>query len=502
MRAKLVALIVALVVIAGAAAAVAAVTLRDDTSSSASGSPAPSEPAPTTTGTSEPLIDQRDIDPADTALDPALSTTVEDSVYPNVGDPSVDALKYHLDLTWSPDGNELTGVATIAFRAARTQSQFQLDLGESLKVDQVVLDGVEVEASQIGKDLVVQAPITTDDRHLVTVSYAGTPEPFTAPTTRSDFATVGWTVTDDAVWTMQEPYGAFTWYPVNDQPADKAFYEFAITVPAPYVGVANGELLDQREVDGQTITEFRLDSPASSYLTTIAIDEYQLTEDTSASGIPLTYWTPRDNPEALKALRYTPKALAWLEKRLGPFPYDRVGGVVVPSESAMETQTMITYGNTDYTLAPGTILHELTHHWYGDITSPTDWRDVWMNEGMTTYLDFVWEAETQKRPLESVLRQAAVYERQSREADGPPGDYDPRSFAQTNVYYSPALMWHEVREKVGERDFWLMVRAWPTLKRHGNATREEYLAWVEKQTGTELTDLFDAWLLGETTPPR
>ena len=24
---------------------------------------------------------------------------------------------------------------------------------------------------------------------------------------------------------MQEPYGAFTWYPVNDQPSDKALYD-------------------------------------------------------------------------------------------------------------------------------------------------------------------------------------------------------------------------------------------------------------------------------------
>ena len=39
---------------------------------------------------------------------------------------------------------------------------------------------------------------------------------------------------------MQEPYGAFTWYPVNDQPADKAFYDISVTVPSPWVGVANG----------------------------------------------------------------------------------------------------------------------------------------------------------------------------------------------------------------------------------------------------------------------
>ena len=35
---------------------------------------------------------------------------------------------------------------------------------------------------------------------------------------------------------MQEPYGAYSWYAVNDQPSDKALYDFTITAPAPMVG--------------------------------------------------------------------------------------------------------------------------------------------------------------------------------------------------------------------------------------------------------------------------
>ena len=35
---------------------------------------------------------------------------------------------------------------------------------------------------------------------------------------------------------MQEPFGAYTWYAVNDQPSDKAFYDFTLTAPSPWVG--------------------------------------------------------------------------------------------------------------------------------------------------------------------------------------------------------------------------------------------------------------------------
>ena len=45
---------------------------------------------------------------------------------------------------------------------------------------------------------------------------------------------------------MQEPYGAYTWYAVNDQPSDKAFYDITVTVPAPWSGIANGVMTEPR----------------------------------------------------------------------------------------------------------------------------------------------------------------------------------------------------------------------------------------------------------------
>lgn len=441
--------------------------------------------------------------PDDPALKAAESTPVEDSLYPNVGDPSVDALHYGLDLAWDPDKSTLTGTAEIAFRATKTQSEFQLDFGEPLKVDTATVDGEDVEVTHIGKNLIVKAPVVEDQKYLLVIAYEGTPEPTTAPTTRSDFSTTGFTITDEGdVWTMQEPYGAFTWYPVNDQPADKAFYDFTITVPSPRIGIANGTLTSQREIDGNTVTTWHLDTPASSYLTTLAIAEYEKTEDTSASGIPLTYWTAPGDARALQAMRYTRKAIDWLEKKLGPYPFASLGSVVVDSESAMETQTMITYGNTAYSISPEVLVHEIAHQWYGDITTPSDWKDVWMNEGMAMYVQGVFEAKQTNRTVDQVMDDWASYEVGYRTQAGPPGDYDPRTFGESNIYYGPALMWHELRKRIGDKKFWAMVRKWPTVHKMGNPTRETYLDWIEKETGEELSDFFDGWLMGEKTPAR
>lgn len=494
MRTKLIALVAGLVLVVAAAVVVVVLVVGgDDEPEAVAGGPTSES-----TGPSEDVTD-----PDDPAFKIAESETVEDSVYPNVGDPVVDALHYDLDLTWDPEEEVLDGVAQVAFRATADRPQFQLDFAKALEVSGATLDGEEVEIGHVGKDLVVRTPVRADERYLLRVEYSGTPEPTAAPTTRSDFTTTGLNITDEGwLWTMQEPYGAFTWYPVNDQPADKALYDFTITAPAPMTGIANGELVSKTEVDGNTVTEWHLDTPASSYLTTLAVGEYTLTEDESASGVPLTYWTPVGDTTALEAMQFTREAFDWLEEKLGPYPYDYLGSVVVDSESAMETQTMITYGDTEYTLSPAVVVHEIAHHWYGDTVSPTDWRDVWMNEGMAMYVQAEFEAEQRNLTVDQVLDQWAPYEKMHRAQSGPPGDYDPRTFGQSNIYYGPALMWHELRQKLGDEAFWSMVKKWPTVHKDGNATREQYLDWIEQETGEELTKFFDAWLMGKTTPKR
>ena len=441
-------------------------------------------------------------DPSDPALDPALSTPVEDSVYPDVGDPSVDALHYYLDLAWTPDTRTLVGDATIELRSTATGDHLQLDLGEPLEVASVTLDGRDVDFEHDGKNLVVDAAVTRDSRYVLEVRYSGTPAPTPAPTVRKDFSTTGWTITPGGeTWTMQEPYGAFTWYPVNDQPSDKAYYDITVTVPSPWVGVANGVMTDQSETDGLTTTTWHLSEPAASYLVTVATGDYTRTTSTSRSGVEVSYWVPSDRPGLARGLESATVGLDWLESLLGPYPFDSLGFLLVDSRSGMETQTMITLGATDYSTSTPVLVHEMAHQWYGDEVTPADWRDLWMSEGMAMYLQLCWQAQEDGRPLDAVVNDYATREAAARAKAGPPAAYDPTQFAADNVYFGPALMWHELRKRIGDTAFWKLVRDWPAHVDDRSATRDEYVDWLIHHTDVDRS-FFDAWLLGPTTPPR
>jgi aminopeptidase N len=486
-------------------AALLAATLLTGCSSAADGPDELTTPTATSSPDSEESVAPASAAPVQDAveqdLDLALSTPVEDSVYPDVGDPRVDALLYDLDLSWDPLDERLEASAVVTFRATRTAPRFQLDLGRGLTVGDVRLDGEGVAFTRRGKDLVVQAPIEADQRYELALDYVGTPRPAPAPTTRSDFSTTGFTVTGAGeVWTMQEPYGAYTWYPVNDQPSDKALYDITVTAPAPWTGVSNGRLTALTTDDGATTTSWQLTEPASSYLVTLAIGDYAHSSNTTEGGLRVDYWTPRGMVMNLDRLQSAAASVDWIETRLGPYPFDSLGLVVTDSQSAMETQTMVTLGNSDYVLSPQVIAHELVHQWYGDQVSPADWRDVWLNEGMTMLMQWIYEDEHDIRPLRETIDTARAADQGLRDQYGPPGAYDPRQFGGSNIYYPPALMWNELRMSLGDDEFFRIARSWLSENDGTSVTREQVYDHWETETGRELSGFFDRWISGSRTP--
>ena len=447
--------------------------------------------------------------PYEEMYEAGLSTPREDSYYPGKGDPGIDTLHYDLDLTWFKKARELRGMAEIAFRATAADSRFQLDLAGAMHVrqGQVSVDGIAVPFTHTGKTLFVRSPVAANSRHTVRIEYRGTPRPAKGPASRSDVARAGMRVTEDGqLWTMQEPFGAFTWYPSNDQPSDKAFYDVKVDVPGTWVGVSNGRMTHRSTVNDRTVTEWTNAHPMSSYLMTIGVGPYKRYHQTGPHGLPMNYWVPRNRPELVKPLLRTPAAMRWLEKRLGPYPFDRVGVIVTPSGSAMETQTLVTFGVKNYLYGVRevrkTIVHELAHQWYGDTVTPNDWRDLWMNEGMATYQDTLWAAAQGWTTWRRWQRQWAQDDQLWRDIYGPPGDYLPGQFASINVYYCTALMWDRLRLKIGTATFNRLVRAWPQANAHrdSNQSRATIIAWFEKRTDRELSPFFSKWLNSQKSP--
>jgi aminopeptidase N len=449
------------------------------------------------------------VPPATPAVDYAAwaagrSEPVADPLYPRHGNAGLDVLHYGLQLDWSPAKKVLTGTATLRIRPVREAAQLSLDFA-GLAVDTVTLDGVTVTGTVKGEKLVVAAPVAAERPVTLVVGYHGRPKPVKMPSRRGDFTEgIGMRAAKDgSLWTMQEPYGAFTWYPVNDHPSDEALYDIAVTVPQGWTAVAGGT---PGPADGTTFRYTSAD-PVASYLTTLAVAKYRKVTAKGPHGLPLTYWVrPKKDDRQLKVLRRSPKAIAWLEKKFGPYPFPTAGAVMVASESAMETQQMLTMGVPPVTWSDrlamyweGVLVHEYAHQWFGNTVTPRTWTDLWLNEGWAMYAELLWTKERYKDSAANLERYLRRADADARKKSGPPGRPKAGRFGEHNVYACSAAMLKELHDALGDTKFFALGRAW-AAQRNTHQDRASFIAFVNRQTGRNFTKLINTWLDAKSTP--
>jgi aminopeptidase N len=458
--------------------------------------PLPSSPLPAHPAPAEPGVSQPQADP----------------LYPAYGNPNLDVLSYRLQLGYVPTTTVLTGTATLLIRAVTDLTSLSLDFDNSYTVDGATVDDAAEVAHRSGHDLVVPIGRTLprDGRTTLVVRYHGTPHQIPFPSERSDAAEgLGLrAMPDGEAWTMQEPYGASTWYPVNDHPSDEALYDISVTVPSGWTAVASGTPGAVTSSAAGVTYRYTSTDPVASYVTTLAIGHYTKVTDTGPGGVPLTYWIRTGRDEAfLPAVRDMPALLRWLTDHFGPYPFPTCGVVVVDSGSAMETQQMITLGgklsDSDSVDVPNTeeeLLHELSHQWFGDSVTPTNWLGLWLNEGWAMYAEWMWSVDQGIESDADWLSFAREDDAKSRRTAGPPGHPLAGHFAEDNVYLGPAMMLRQIRKAVGDKQFFALATDWVQTQRDTSVDRAEFIAFVNHHTGRDFTALINTWLDSPTEP--
>jgi aminopeptidase N len=440
------------------------------------------------------------------------SDPVADPVYPAYGNPALDVLRYQLDLTWTPSQRQLSGTATLTVRVVAPVNELALDFASSYTVDEVTVDGTPATAAWRGNDLVVAAPraLAAQARTTLVVRYHGEPHTVPMPSGRKDFPEgLGLRATPmGEAWTMQEPFGAFTWYPANDQPSDEALYDLAVAVPHGWAAVAHGALVGVDQGADTTTYRWRSVDPVATYLATLAIGRYTQLTDTGPHGLPITYWL-REGVDAdtylRPVLRRTPELISYLEQRYGPYPFPTAGVVLVDSVSAMETQQMVTLGsgpgpNRSIDEYAEVLLHELAHQWFGDAVTPRDWRAIWLSEGWAMYTQWQWAVDVEGASDAAWVSWARERDQVSRAQAGPPGNFKADHFGENNVYAGPALMLRALHEQLGDEAFFDLARDWVQTQRNQPVDRALFTSFVNRHTGRDFTVLIDRWLDSPTSP--
>ena len=429
--------------------------------------------------------------------------SVGDPYYPSIGNTGYDVTHYDLDLTINTSGTDsIDGVATIDLRTTSDLEGFSFDF-TGLNVREVSLDGVDVEYELSNDKLRLQlpTPIAMNTDHVVSVTYDGNPTTIDSGTR---IGAIGWYDREIASVAIGEPYGARTWYPVNDHPSDKATYSMRLNVEAPNVGVSNGVLLSQETFADRSITTWEMAYPMASYLATVTVGAYELIDSDPAGEIEVADAVPPRLADSFGGhFSQTDEMIEVYNELFGPYPFDEYGVMIVDADFpfALETQGRSIFsarmvdgeGSIERIVA-----HELAHQWFGNSVSPATWRDIWLNEGFATYAEDLWLEFGRNEDLTQL--ETRLVDRASVATSPAPRDPGAAGLFDPSVYRRGGLTLHALRRKVGDDRFFQILRTWNTRFGGGSASTADFVALSEELSGEELGDFFDAWLSNGPLP--
>ncbi|MEX0891068.1 MAG: M1 family metallopeptidase [Gemmatimonadota bacterium] len=272
-----------------------------------------------------------------------------------------------------------------------------------------------------------------------------------------------------------------TWIPTQDSPGIRQTYDAAITVPDELTAVMSAEMLtpEGEPTDSGSVYRFRMEEPIPPYLIALAVGDLEFRTLGPRSGV---YAEPSVVADAAHEFADVEAMIDAAEELYGPYRWGRYDLLVLPPSfpfGGME--------NPRLTFATPTILagdrslvslvaHELAHSWSGNLVTNATWRDFWLNEGFTTYIEYRIMEEVYGPEYAAMLRQLGRQDLEAALAELPPADQvlhvdlagrDPDDGMTIVPYEKGAAFLHAVEEAVGRERFDAFLRDY--FQRHAFA---------------------------------
>jgi leukotriene-A4 hydrolase len=361
----------------------------------------------------------------------------------------------------------LEGTARLSIERSDRKAPLVLDTRD-LEIESVQCGGTPVDFELRARDPILGSPLIVDlppAADAVDIRYA----------TRPVASGLQWLSPEQTagkrhpfLFSQNQSIHARSWIPLQDSPSVRITYDARIQAPEN-LRVLMGARHKSKE---DAADYFHMDLPIPPYLIALAIGNLDFAPLGPRTGI---YAEAPGLAAAAREFEDTERLVEAVERLYGPYRWGRYDLLVLPPSfpfGGMENPCLTFATPTviagDKSLV-GLVSHELAHSWSGNLVTNATWRDFWLNEGFTTYLEnriqeevygreqALMEQVLDRREIEKDLREFALAD-QILHIDL--AGRDPDEGCTHVPYIKGALFLRQIEQAVGRPAFDRFLRSY------------------------------------------